>query len=247
MMETCEYDAMRSLEDAHWWYRSLRSLVLRNLVPGQKILDAGCGTGGMLARLGGFDPVGIDVSERAIAHSKGRGLGRLCRASACALPFRDGSFDAVLSLDVLYHRQVPDDAAAVAECARVLRPGGTFLLHLPAYEWLSGGHDRATHGVRRYTRGRVRSLVQGAGLDVSVLTCRNAVALPFAIVRRRLGAGSGSRDAHRAGSDLSRLPGPLNAALAFGGRLENAFLAVAPIPAGLSIWCRAVKPPRGGR
>lgn len=246
-METSEYDAMRALEDSHWWYRALRSLALRNLAPGQKVLDAGCGTGGMLARLEGFDPVGIDVSGRAIAHSRARGLDRLCRASACALPFRDEAFDAVLSLDVIYHRQVRDDADAVAECARVLRPGGTFLLHVPAFDWLSGGHDRATHGVRRYTRRRVRDLVQGAGLDVSVLTCRNAVALPFAFLRRRLCAGSGRGDARRGGSDLAPLPGAVNAALAFGGRLENAFLDVAALPAGLSIWCKAVKPVRGSR
>jgi SAM-dependent methyltransferase len=243
-METSQYDTMRSLEDTHWWYRTLRSLVLHNLVPGQKILDAGCGTGGMLARLDGFDPVGIDVSDRAIAHTKARGQGRVCRASICALPFREGSFDAVLSLDVIYHRQVVDDAAAVAECARVLRPGGTLLLHVPAYEWLSGAHDRATHGIRRYTRERVRSLVEGAGLDVSVLTCRNAVALPFAILRRRLGLGVGYGDARGTASDLAPLPGAIDSALALGGRIENACLSLASIPAGLSVWCKAIKPQR---
>jgi SAM-dependent methyltransferase len=241
-MEIREYDAMRALEDVHWWYQALRSLVLEQLPPGRRILDAGCGTGGMLDRLRDRDAVGIDISGVAVSHAARRGLPRICRASAGALPFRDGVFDAVLSLDVIYHREISDDAAAVAECARVLRPGGTFLLHVPAYDWLAGGHDRATHGVRRYTRARVARLVEDAGLEISALTGRNVIALFGAVARRRLRPSGGSSAGKRGESDLAPLPRGLNAALAAAGRAENAFLRHASIPAGLSIWCRAVKP-----
>ncbi len=240
-METAEYDAMRAFEDDHWWYSSLRSLVLENLGSAQKILDVGCGTGGMLARLRERDAYGIDYSETAISHCRGRGLARICRASACALPFRDGSFDAVLALDVIYHKAVADDGAAIAECARVLRPGGILLLHVPACDWLSGRHDLATHGARRYSRERIGTLVREAGLQISLLTYRNVLAMLFAIARRRLHLGAGPGSGPGGSSELAPLVPAINSALGFAGRVENALLGIGPIPAGLSVWCRAIK------
>ena len=66
------------------------------------------------------------------------------------LPFRSSSFDIVTSFDVLYHRSVIDEQIAVRETWRVLKPGGYFLMRLPAYRWLSSAHDRRAHGHRRY-------------------------------------------------------------------------------------------------
>jgi SAM-dependent methyltransferase len=231
---------MRALEDVHWWYLSLRSLVLGHVRPGERVLDVGCGTGGMLARLGACEAYGVDLSRTALSHARGRGIRRLCRASAGSLPFGPDTFDTVISLDVIYHRAVADDARAVAECARVLRPGGTLLLHVPAFERFAGSHDRAVHGARRYTPDGVGRLVRSAGLEIGSLSCRNAFVLPFAAARRmgrKIGGASG-------GSDLFRLPAPVNALLASAGRAENALLRVAPIPFGLSVWCRATKPRR---
>jgi SAM-dependent methyltransferase len=233
---------MRALEDKHWWYRSLRSVVLRRLGKAQRILDVGCGTGGMFDLVHRRGVVGIDVSETALGYARGRGLSRVARACACALPFPAASFDLVLALDVIYHRAVPDDAVAIAECARVLRPGGTVMIHAPAYRWLSGAHDRAVHGARRYTRGRVRQLAAAAGLEIGELTYRNAVALPFAVALRTV-----RRNTRRPGeglppSDLRPLPLWLNAALSFVSRAESAILDVARLPAGLSVWCVARKP-----
>ncbi|HEY5995420.1 MAG TPA: class I SAM-dependent methyltransferase [Candidatus Deferrimicrobiaceae bacterium] len=238
-MEPSQYAAMRMLEGDYWWYRSLRSLALRRIGKAEKILDAGCGTGGMLERLRDRRAVGIDFSPVAISHARTRGGLRLCAGSVCGLPFRSASFDAVLALDVIYHEAVPDDALAVAECARVLRPGGDLIVQAPAYGWLAGSHDRETHGVRRYTVPRIRELVESAGLRVRELSYRNLVALPFAIAGRRLGLRS-RRDG--GGSDLRRLPGPLNALLAAASFAENACVGFPGLPAGLSVWCVARKP-----
>lgn len=241
-MEPSQYAAMRVLEDEYWWYRSLRSLALRRIGKAEKILDAGCGTGGMLDRLRGRHAVGIDFSPIAISHARTRGRLRLCVGSICDLPFRASSFDTVLALDVIYHKAVPDDALAIAECARVLRPGGDLILHAPAYDWLVGSHDRETHGVRRYTVPRMGALVRSAGLRVRELSYRNLVALPFAIADRRFGLRPVALGGESGGSDLRELPGPVNALLAAASLAENACLGFPGIPAGLSVWCVARKP-----
>src|SRR5262249_40616432 len=74
------------------------------------------------------------------------------RGDVGRLPFADAAFDAVLSLDVLYHIAAPGDLAALREIARVLKPGGHAVLNLPAYEFLRGRHDLAIHTRQRYTR-----------------------------------------------------------------------------------------------
>jgi len=78
-MERPEYDLMASLEGSMWWYRALHvqllSLIERARLPsGACVLDAGCGTGGLLARLGAARPdlslAGIELDEPAAATAR---------------------------------------------------------------------------------------------------------------------------------------------------------------------------------
>lgn len=243
-MEPREYDVMRAVEDQHWWYRSLHDLVHARLGAAAPVLDVGCGTGGMLALLPRGRCAGVDLSPAALAHARGRGLTALTRASACALPFPDGSFDAVLALDLLYHRAVGEEAAAFAECYRVARSGGRVMVHAAAYQWLYGAHDRAVHGARRYTKSRIRELAVGAGLEIIELTYRNAIALPWALLVRGLGGVLGSHGSSSGAgrSDVRPLPPWLNSLLGVAARVENAWLGRGGIPAGLSVWCVGRKP-----
>lgn len=234
-METEEYHSMRLLEDDYWWYRSLRSLVAENLSGDDTVLDAGCGTGGMLREIASKKVVGIDYSTHALIHTLGRGFDMVVCGSVGALPFPSESFDAVLCLDVLYHRSVTDDGAAVREFARVLRPGGKAILHVPAYGWLHGSHDERVHGARRYSARRVGELVRGAGMEIGKLSYRNVAALPAAVVSRRFLPG-------RRGSDLVALPGWLNRFLLGMSLFENRLLNKVSLPVGLSVFCIAKKP-----
>ena len=72
-----EHDILRAAEDAHWWYAVLRRLVRKEMqarVPrGSRVLDAGCGTGGMMAQLTEWDMHGIDIAPWAIRHCQERG------------------------------------------------------------------------------------------------------------------------------------------------------------------------------
>jgi len=102
---------------------------LEKLLPprgkGLRLLDLGCGTGHHLARYAarGFDVVGVDGSMEMLRHAHQTLPGAaLRRAGIDALPFRDGIFDVVLSIEVL--RYLPDPDAGLEEAARVLRPGG---------------------------------------------------------------------------------------------------------------------------
>jgi SAM-dependent methyltransferase len=237
-MEPGEYLLMRSVEDRHWWYRSLRSLITPWLADAPALLDAGCGTGGTLLGLG--RGTGVDISTLALSLCRERGLGRVAAADVQHLPFAEGAFDAVLVLDVLYHRRVTDDRRVLAECARVVKPGGVVLIHVPAFRFLAGEHDRAVHGVRRYTASQLRDLVRRAGLGISLLTYRHLALLPAALLLRR-GEGGRPREMEPR-SDLGR-PNPLvNTLLLALCELENRLVRWCPLPAGLSLFCAARRP-----
>lgn len=116
--------------------RSRRDRLLRFLGPGPgRVLDVGCGPGVMataVARRGGAF-FGLDGSERMIAAAR-RGFAgdprtHFAVGNAMTLPFRAGSFDAVISTGVIDRVVRPE--AAIAEMGRVLRPGGTLVLGVP--------------------------------------------------------------------------------------------------------------------
>ncbi|MGE0527513.1 MAG: bifunctional 2-polyprenyl-6-hydroxyphenol methylase/3-demethylubiquinol 3-O-methyltransferase UbiG [Bdellovibrionales bacterium] len=108
--------------------------------PGARVLDVGCGSGALVLQLAeqGFACTGIDVSEGVLAAGRRRDeAGRVQWATGQAerLPFADTSFDVVCLLDVLEH--IFEPRLAVQEAVRVLRPGGTLLLHTFNRTWRS--------------------------------------------------------------------------------------------------------------
>jgi SAM-dependent methyltransferase len=95
---------------------------------GPRLLDVGCGTGHQLLhwRTLGYDVAGIDGSAEMLKHAQANNPGaEIVEADARELPFADGSFDYVTSIEVL--RYLPDAQPSIDEMARVLRPGGVCL------------------------------------------------------------------------------------------------------------------------
>jgi SAM-dependent methyltransferase len=237
-----EYDALFESEDAHWWFRALRRVVrwhLERYVPGWRdavLLDAGCGTGGNLAHLPGPGlRVGLDRAPEAIARCRRRGLARLVRGDAAALPFAAASFDAALSLSVIYHRWVPDPAAALRELHRVLRPRGVLLVDVPAYASLWSEHDEAVMTARRFTRRELRDLLEASGFEVLRATYWNSLLLPAVWGARRFRLVAGGRDL-----EPEQRPGAwLGATLDGVMRVEAALWRRWPLPAGVSLHCAA--------
>jgi len=252
-MEEAEYRKLAAVEDRMWYFAALHAHVERELAvhlregPAQ-ILDAGCGTGGLMARLGPGHPAwswtGVDLSPVACALARARwsaptprSLGEggpagrpaplVVEASLTALPFPDDAFDAVVSADVLYH--VADDSAALRELRRVLRPGGVLILNLPAHPWLWSYHDEAVGGLRRYRAGELSRQLQAAAFTPVLLTHWNTLLLPLIAARRKL------LPAPAGGSDVQEFSPPLEWLGRAATALERAWLRVEPLPFGSSL------------
>ena len=241
-MEREQYAIMARREERHWWYAGMRRVALAVLEraldgrSGLRILDAGCGTGGTTVELRRFgEVVGIDLAWAALEPARSRGLSGLARASIEGLPFGSATFDVATSFEVVYHLGVASDAAALKEIRRVLRPGGLFLLRVPAHDWLRGEHDRLVHTRHRYSRGEVSRKLADAGFGVERLSWANTVLFLPAVAKRLLERANG-HDAAAAEPDLWQPPAPLNALLESAVAVEA--LAIprgVPLPFGLSL------------
>jgi SAM-dependent methyltransferase len=232
---------MYELEDSYWWFVARRNLavefVAKHSCDGGTILDVGCGTGaGMRAFLPYGHCIGIDFSYEALEFSRSRGIRNLICADAQALPIQSGCISTLVSLDTLEH--VSDDALAMQEMARVLKPGGTVILNIPAYMWLWGPHDVALMHQRRYHRGQIRRLLEKAGLEPVRLSYHIFFLFPFVCLSRLLSRASRGRPA----AHMPSVPKVLDAVLLGIQKLEAAFLRKIDLPWGSSIVVVAKKP-----
>jgi SAM-dependent methyltransferase len=244
-MNTAEYLKLAEVEDRMWYFRSLHAHVERALAAdvraGAAVLDAGCGTGGLILRLQQRHPewtfAGIDFMPVAceLARRRCGAATDIREASITALPFAEASFDAVVSADVVC--QVENPEVAAAEFLRVLRPGGLVVINVPAYMWMWSYHDDSCQTKHRYTRPEVRTLLQGAGFAGCQATHWNALPLPVVWARRKLFRTSGDT------SDVKEYPRVVDAA--FGGlmAIEHAWRRLGGNWAwGTSVFALARKP-----
>ncbi len=230
-MERVEYERMHEVEDRMWWYRGLRRLVAQLLdraladssVAGP-LLDAGCGTGGMLLALGparaGHPTFGLEYDSLAAGLAASKAGRPVVCGSANEMPIGEGALAAYLSLDVLCHDGV-DPGRALKEAHRCLRPGAIAVFNLPAYGWLLSAHDRRVHNVRRFAGGEVRRLLDRHGFRVLRSSYWNTLLFPVMLLHRLF-----ERD--DAQSDVRDFPAWLD-------RLFSAALAIERAVIGLGI------------
>lgn len=245
-METQLFGRFFAVEDRHWWFVGRRRIVLDQLAhsippadacyPGgpegvRRILDIGCGTGGVLPHLAPFGRAyGIDPSPEAARYAQQRGV-PIALGSGFALPFRDGTFEAVLALDVIEH--VEDDVGFLGEARRVLRPGGVAVLTVPALPWLWSSHDDVNHHFRRYVRATLERTVRAAGLEPVKISYYNSFLLPLAITRKIVHRLNGT------GDHLENLPGPANGVFRTILAAEKPIIGRMDLPIGASLVCTA--------
>jgi SAM-dependent methyltransferase len=214
-MERSEYDKLDRVENRMWWFTARNRNVLllaRRLSsePGsRRALDAGCGTGGFLARLAADEPgcvlFGLDTNSFACQRAAAKSTRPLCAGSVNALPFPDGAFSVVFSLDVLCHRDV-DEGSALLQFHRCLAEYGWLIVNLPAYQWMLSRHDAAVHNVRRYTIEGLTRLLNAAGFRCVYATYWNTLLFPVMAITRKLLPGR-----TRATSDVVPYSNPVDA------------------------------------
>jgi ubiquinone/menaquinone biosynthesis C-methylase UbiE len=229
------------LERTHFWFVGRRRIFFHLLdreLAGRgpmRILDVGCGAGGMLEALSGYGEVtGVDMSPELVEFCHQRGFENVVVGSAYELPAGDGSIDLVTLFDTIEH--VPDDARALREAERVLAPGGLVFISTPAYQFLYANNDRVAHHERRYTARQLRRRLSDAGLEPVLVTYFNTLLFPAILpavlakkVTERL-SDPGDR------TNLSHTMNPvLNRALAATMSSERHLVARFSLPFGHSI------------
>ncbi|MFL6592301.1 MAG: class I SAM-dependent methyltransferase [Luteimonas sp.] len=230
-------DIIAKGEAGHFWYGPRRALLLetigRRLVPGARIVDVGCGTGGLVGALRdhGHAACGVDPW----AARRGLDPAHFHVGQAEAIPLPDASVEAATAFDVLEHA---DDALALHELHRVLAPGGHLFLSVPAHAWLWSTRDALAGHRRRYTRAMLRQRVGAAGFAVERLFGYQFLLLPLFAASRAWSRLRGRIDTR--GEDA---PGRIaNALLLAVNRLEVALGRWGRPPTGSSLVLVARKP-----
>jgi len=169
-----EYEVMAEVEANHWWYRVLHSLVLEGISrelnsPSIRVLDAGCGTGGLMHSLkaAGYDQVkGFDLSPIAVD---------ICQKSGLDVEVRDlrdlatiqapSKFDVIVSNDTLCYLSAEQQLTFIKSAYTCLNAGGLLLMNMPALAAFRGTHDRAVGILHRFNRREVKQLIESAGFE----------------------------------------------------------------------------------
>jgi SAM-dependent methyltransferase len=247
-MRVEDFELLYELESTYWWFVAMRRITNTLLrvelqKPDIRVLDAGCGTGFNVKYYGAIESrrvFGLDIADAAMDCIKRKGIDTAAQASIAAIPFLSQTFDIVFSLEVV--TQIPRELhdTALQEMYRVLKPGGSLFLRVPAFMWLWSSHDEVLQVRYRYTRQEIEAKLAGLGYHVEWISYANGFLFPIILLRRflkHLGIGGGS--------DVRPLPRGL-------GWLDRTFRWVLEseagwfrlgrrLPFGLSLICHAKK------
>jgi SAM-dependent methyltransferase len=239
-MERHVYDSMAALDQRHWWYRARREILaklIRRLVDppvDAELLEIGCGTGHnlpMLAQFGHVDALELDEAARTLAEGRlGRSVMSAPLPELAGVP--DRHYDLIGAFDVIEH--IDDDEAAIRSIAGKLKPGGKFVMTVPAHQWMWSAHDVVNHHKRRYSRRSLKALIDTSPLRLTKVGYFNSLLFPIALAQRAAFKLRGSEEA-----DLTLPPAPLNSALERTFALERHLVGRVPLPVGLSLFAVA--------
>lgn len=241
-----EYKKMAESEESLWWYQALHELTLKNILghyPEKKdiaIVDAGCGTGGLLMFLkekGYTNLSGFDLSEDAVLWCRKRGLNiHNSELLDIATKYTPNSIDVIISNDTLYFLDTSQHQEFVRKCIQLLRPGGILILNLPALKAFRGIHDIAVGIGSRFSKNDPYNLNDPDKSEIIKTTYWPFLLSPIIYLMRLIQRiKMKSNTSYDVQSDVG-LPNPLvNSILLFITRLENLLLPVKPFGSSLFV------------
>jgi len=161
LIDSVEYKKLRETEDKLWWFKHLHNKVLKEIKNNSlsntiSILDAGCGTGGLLEKLkseGYENVIGFDFSEDAVDFSRERGFNvTKLDILNCADHFEESQFDIIISNDVWYQFDDNELDQLLNNLFKILKPGGIIISNNQALKAFGGIHDIAVGAKRRFKK-----------------------------------------------------------------------------------------------
>lgn len=245
-MDLVLYKKMYQLEEDNWWFRGRRKIFLsilderkKNIGKG-RILDVGCGTGIMIHYLTPYGKVeGLDISKEAINFCRARGFKNVYLGDAQNLLFSDNQFDLITAFDTVEH--IKKDQKTLEEFYRVLKPGGSILITVPALPFIWSSHDIHHHHLRRYRMKDIKCKVLKANFILVKVTYINSLLFLPAFFFRLLTKWLNKIGIFKGHTDLIRMPKIINNFLADVFSLEAKFLRHVNFPLGITILIEAEK------
>jgi len=197
-----EYANLERVEREHWYYAGKRHIVRHwlqqsgVLCPQSKLLDCGAGTGAFAAEMQrDVRCTAMDDHQESLEILRQRlSQDAIIEGNCTEIPLGAEAFDAVTALDVLEH--IADDARAAAELVRVLAPGGTLVVTVPAMMSLWSDWDVSLHHQRRYGKRSLMALFASLPVNIEHCSYINVIAMPLVWIARKaraLGLGGASR------------------------------------------------------
>ncbi|OGH60278.1 MAG: hypothetical protein A3G34_09535 [Candidatus Lindowbacteria bacterium RIFCSPLOWO2_12_FULL_62_27] len=164
--------------------------------PGAAYLDAGCAAGWLLEDAAKMFPnaavYGADAFLPALNAAKARPAGRrVVQFDLLQAPFAPASFDAISCLNVLEH--IENDAGAIREIFRLLKPGGSAFFMVPAGPSLYNYYDEVVHHVRRYGKREFRDKIRSVGFAIRAIRYMGVLLYPAFYAVKKYGRWSMGR------------------------------------------------------
>jgi SAM-dependent methyltransferase len=182
------------VEDRHFWFRARKRAVgtavldiARRFPPGYKVLELGCGNGGLLPVLQGACRAGrvfgMDLFREGLLHARHRSTCPLVQGDVLLPPFTE-ALHLVCMFDVLEH--LDDDERVLRSVRSMLVPGGALCLTVPAHMTLWSYFDQAARHARRYSFNELRDKLRTAGFQIEYQTEFMSWIYPLVWLGRRL-------------------------------------------------------------